>query len=320
MGMLLRQFDWDDVRKLVPLCNASLLADGESSYVDEAYFKLRYGVPAHFPEISVTAWQDDEPVGANMTLYSKSSGKGLATLYLHPDARQGDMPRQLVEMSDTKLSTFAEVHTDAQKPIYLLRGIEAHLEELQSLLRDLNYEDVRHFYGMKRELPDEVNTPLLAEGLRVIPFNPKTHAELLHNVYDSSFRDSWGMRDGVAFDSWQRTFMTDGTDYSLWFGVWDGDRMIGFSICLVDPTGIEQGKVRALGVLSDYRNRGVGAFLLQYSFYKFIKLGLKRAALNVDAAGDTNPLNIYQRAGMHIDAHSIIMRRILRGSADDIND
>ena len=103
MGVQVRQFTWDDVDKLVPLCNASLVADGESAYVDANYFKMRYSVPAHFSEISHIAWLDDEPIGANMTLYSKAAGKGLATLYLHPDERNSDMPRRLIETSDQKL-------------------------------------------------------------------------------------------------------------------------------------------------------------------------------------------------------------------------
>ena len=319
MTSQIRQFSWDDVEKLVPLCNASLLADGESAYVDENYFRLRFGVSAHFEQGSFVAWQDDDPIGVNMTLYGRA-GKGLATLYLHPDKRETEMPRQLIETSDERLKDAAIPITDGDKPIYLLRGVEAHLTDLQALLVDIGYEDVRHFYGMKMELSNEVDTPLLAEGLRVITFNPQMHAEAIHSVYDKSFRDSWGVRDGVPFDSWKRTFMTEEMDYSLWFGVWDGNRMVGFSICLVDPTGIEQGKVRALGVLSEYRKKGVGTFLLQYSFHKFIKHGLKRAARNVDTAADTNPLNIYTKAGMHIDTHSIIMRRILRGNAEDIND
>lgn len=315
----IRQFSWDDVEKLVPLCNASLVADGDSAYVDEKYFRLRYSVSSHFEQGSFVAWRDDEPIGVNMTLYGKA-GKGLATLYLHPDYRDTEMPRQLIEASDERLRDAAMIVTDDHNPIYLLRGVEAHLTELQTLLVDIGYKDVRHFYGMKMDLPDQVDTPLLAEGLRVIPFNPKMHAEAIHSVYDNSFRDSWGMRDGVPFESWKRTFITEEMDYSLWFGVWDGNRMVGFSICLVDPTGIEQGKVRALGVLSEYRKMGVGTFLLQYSFHKFIKHGLKRAALNVDTAADTNPLNIYKKAGMHVDTHSIIMRRILYGNAEDIND
>ena len=320
MGVQVRQFKWDDVEKLVPMCNASLVADGESAYVDTDYFKMRYGVPAHFPENSYIAWQEDEPIGANMTLYSRAVGKGLATLYLHPDERNGEMPRQLIEASDEHLRDFGNEHTEDAKPVYLLRGVEAHLKDLQDLLVDIGYEDVRHFYGMKMELPSTVDAPLLPAGLRVVPFNPQIHAEAMHRVYDQSFRDSWGMRDGVAFEPWKRGFMTDEMDYSLWVGVWDGEHMIGFSVCLVDPTGIEQGKVRALGVLSDYRGQGIGTFLLQYSFHKFIKHGLKRAALNVDVAADTNPLSIYKKAGMQVDTHSIIMRRILRGNAEDIND
>jgi mycothiol synthase len=325
VGVHIRTFTWDDTADVVALANASLLADGEAPHITASYLRQRYSVATAQLENSIVAVTEaDEVVGANMTLFGKAQGKGLATLYIHPDWRTNNLGQRVVIAGDDRLLKHGARVCPPDQPLYLLRSVDARQHYQRDLLQTLDYSVERHFYGMALDLPDSIDIPPLAEGLSLRPFAPDDDAQAraLHATYDSAFRDAWGQRQGTTFDSWKRTFMSADTDYSLWHTVWDddADRLVAFTINLVDPAGIQQGKVRSLGVHPDYRQRGIAMTLLQHSFAQFITRDLVRAVLNVDGSADTNPLRLYQRAGMHQESHDLILRRILRGLAEDIDD
>jgi ribosomal protein S18 acetylase RimI-like enzyme len=82
----------------------------------------------------------------------------------------------------------------------------------------------------------------------------------------------------------------------------DGDTIAGLSTCAPrtddDP---DRGWVHTLGVLRDYRRRGIALALLQHSFGVFYKMGKPRAGLGVDGQNLTGATRLYEKAGMHIE-------------------
>ena len=60
------------------------------------------------------------------------------------------------------------------------------------------------------------------------------------------------------------------------------------------------GWVGILGVLREWRRRGIGRALLLHAFHEFKRRGLPRAGLGVDAESLTGANRLYESAGMHV--------------------
>ena len=68
--------------------------------------------------------------------------------------------------------------------------------------------------------------------------------------------------------------------------------------------------MRILGVVPEYRQRGLGQALLQHTFAEFAKRGFKAVGLGVDAENPTGAVRVYERAGMHVERTNLIFEKI----------
>jgi mycothiol synthase len=170
----------------------------------------------------------------------------------------------------------------------------------KALYQRHGYRFVRHFLRMLIDLDEEPAEPLWPDGLELRPLDPDRHLELVHQADEEAFQDHWGAVR-TAFSEW-RHFMTSAHfDPSLWFVVWDGDEIAGFSLCYPREAGdAELGWVGVLGVRRPWRRRGLALALLLHSFGELRRRGLKRAGLGVDAESLTGALTLYEKAGMRI--------------------
>ena len=73
------------------------------------------------------------------------------------------------------------------------------------------------------------------------------------------------------------------------------DRIAGVALDWHDPY---QGWVGTLGVLRDYRRRGLAEALLRESFGAFWRSGERKVVLGVDAQSLTGAVRLYERVGM----------------------
>jgi mycothiol synthase len=58
--------------------------------------------------------------------------------------------------------------------------------------------------------------------------------------------------------------------------------------------------IESMGVVREYRRRGLGMKLLQHIFSALYKRGIHKAALSVDGASLTGAVQLYEKAGMYI--------------------
>ncbi len=62
------------------------------------------------------------------------------------------------------------------------------------------------------------------------------------------------------------------------------------------------GYIATLGVVREWRRRGLGRALLLHSFRQLYDMGKTRAALGVDASSLTGATMLYESVGMHVAA------------------
>ena len=164
------------------------------------------------------------------------------------------------------------------------------------LLESLGYRVVRVFREMRIELEAPPPAPEWPDGLRVVPFDPERDALDFHAAHQEAFADHWeyAPRD---FGSWSNWYVgSERFDPTLWCVVRAGNEIAAGTICTGDTYG--GGFVHVLFTRRPWRNRGVGAALLDDSFGRFWERGEHSVGLGVDAASDTGAFRLYERAGM----------------------
>src|SRR5205807_1650633 len=97
-----------------------------------------------------------------------------------------------------------------------------------------------------------------------------------------------------------------GDDRSLWFLVRDGDEIAAIVRNDLRDTA---GYVGIMGVRRPWRGRGLGKALLYRTFHEFVRRGLTRVTLHVDAESPTGATKLYESVGMHVESETVTFER-----------
>jgi mycothiol synthase len=164
------------------------------------------------------------------------------------------------------------------------------------LLRGRGFVEVRSFFTMCRELADEEEPGTLPPGVSIPPFRDVEDDRLLYELDERAFADHWGY-ESATFESWNGALKGEDWDPSMvWIADADGTPA-GFIVSfLFEPCGY----VGILGVVPEFRGRGIATALLHRAFHEFARRGKREARLGVDALNTTGAVALYERAGMHV--------------------
>ena len=75
-----------------------------------------------------------------------------------------------------------------------------------------------------------------------------------------------------------------------------GEEPVGAALCY---NYSDEGWVRQIAVLRQWRGRGIALQLLYHIFGEFYRRGVRRVGLVVDSQNATGATHLYERAGMH---------------------
>jgi mycothiol synthase len=168
---------------------------------------------------------------------------------------------------------------------------------------------VRHSYHMHIDLNEAPPAPVWPAGITLRAFVPGQDEAAVTWVDREAFRDHWGFVERPFEDDvkMMRHWMdVPDFDPALWLMAMARDaqgheRCAGISLNRTQADGDpEMGWVGSLGVLREYRHRGLATALLHQSFGEFYRRGKKRVGLGVDAYNLTGALRLYERVGMHV--------------------
>jgi len=186
-------------------------------------------------------------------------------------------------------------------------GTDTSIELPKQLFKSLGLDLIRHSFRMVIQMNEAPPEPVLKEGITILPVtDPENEIETLCQIDIEAFRDHFGyiepsFQDHLArFNNWL-TNDERVNDPSLWFLAREGDEAVGYALCAKwDLEDSSSGYINGLGVLRQYRRRGIGLALLQHAFREFYRRGKKGVSLGVDAENLTGALQLYKKAGMHI--------------------
>ena len=183
----------------------------------------------------------------------------------------------------------------ATGPASVRQWVDATDEAAVTILKGRGYSFVRRFWRMDVSLEGSLPQAADPDGVTIRRFERGRDERTAHLVLEQSFAEHWGFTpktyEQAASARWEaETFRAD-----MSLVAEAGDRMV--AVCINGPR-IDDGFVEDIGVLPEWRGKGIAETLLRRSFQIFKELGFMRASLSVDSDNSTGAMRLYERVGM----------------------
>jgi ribosomal protein S18 acetylase RimI-like enzyme len=188
-----------------------------------------------------------------------------------------------------------------EKADRLLSGSWSTNEAILRQLERRGFRTIRHALRMAIDLTEPTAEPAWPADLEVRSFRAGD-ARRLYEAQQEAFQDVWEPV-GATFEEWSHWLLeAPWFDPELWLLALDRDEIAGFAICHARSGDPATGSIRLLGVRRPWRRRGLGRALLLHSFAELRRHGFRRGGLGVDAESITGAHELYESAGMHVEA------------------
>ncbi len=219
---------------------------------------------------------------------------------VHPDRRGRGLEDFLFDWSEARARQRVQAMPGHLSRVFRT-GLQDNLTERIACLERRDYQPVRYFYRMRRDLLQPIPDRPLAEGLTLCAFRPELSRAVL-DALNEAFRDHWSF-EPITDEDWQ-TFFIKRSSFrpDLTFVAMDGEQVAGVSFNTISPEenarrGIHEGWVAELAVRRPWRKRGIATALLCETMRAFKAEGLDFATLGVDTENLSGALRLYESVG-----------------------
>jgi len=206
--------------------------------------------------------------------------------------------------------------TDQVVPLVIRTSCADHLQESINLFESHGYNATRYSYKMQRDLTQLIADVPLPEGLRLAGWSESLDQPMMA-AFNDAFRGQWGLPEMNA-ELW-RQFFTGVPQFrgDLTYLVLAGETIAGFCLNWVDQTrneqsGIQEGFIEAIGVIPEWRGKGIASSLLLHTMREFLAAGMERAALDVDTQNPTGALRLYEKLGFEAVKRTITFTKLVQ--------
>lgn len=317
-----RPFSLNLAKETVDLFNANSMAiiGEKTESVDDMISEWQ--TPGFHPEedaLLVTTG-DDQVVGYAEVYQLKPFVRLYNFGVVHPAHTGRGMGSFLLDwMEERSLEAVGKAPADAR--VVIAQGCNSRNTEAARLFEQRGYALVRKYYQMRKELDGQTPEVVLPEGVVIRPMRRGIDEEAVVRVVHESFQDHYGHVpepfEAILERYLHRWNTMPDFDPALNLIAWHGDQAVGVAVNRRSaPEDPEMGWTNNLGVLREWRHKGVGLALLLASFGEFRRRGAKRAGLGVDAYSLTNAVRLYEKAGMHVHREFLGYEKELRAGVE----
>jgi len=163
------------------------------------------------------------------------------------------------------------------------------------LLQRRGYEFERRFWRMDVTFEDDLVEPREIDGVTIRAFEKGRDERRADDVLEEAFAEDWGFTprtyEQAAASRWEAKWF----DPFMCLVAEGGGDLV--AVC-INSRRLQDGSVDDIGVLAQWRGRGIAEAMLRRSFALFKTAGLLRASLNVDSDNSTGATRLYERVGM----------------------
>ena len=153
---------------------------------------------------------------------------------------------------------------------------------------------------MERHLDNDI-APSPIEGADVVPWTDE-HSTPVRLIHNAAFADHWGSVP-MDEDVWRKRMLeSPGFRQDLSFVAVADDDIVGYSYNEVyeedwESAGQSEGWIGGLGVLRDWRKKGIATALLAVSMNAMRAAGLEAAMIGVDSSSPSGAQHLYHDVG-----------------------
>jgi mycothiol synthase len=304
-GYSVRPATHDDLPRVVELFDASDAVYGLAPGMDLESFRTLFSGRGFDPERNtfLLIAPGGELVGYGDV--EEELEEGAVTFFgkVHPQHRGKGLGGWLSRAMEQRAIEIA-----AGRPL-MLRATALWLDDAAiRLFEMLGYRHVRDFCHMERSLEDLLPSEL-PFGVTIRPFR-EGDGPSFHHIETEAFRGQWGI-SAVPFEDWAERLDGEAFRPEMWLLAECDGREAGM---LVGRGGDKEAWVASLGVLEEFRGRGIGGALLQHVFHVFKEHGYSQVALNVDSGNPTGATRLYEAQGMHVRRRWLVYDKALPDS------
>jgi mycothiol synthase len=314
------QYSWrpltpDDAQAIHETAVADRAADGADSAQPVAEIQpLLTFLQEELPHDSLAAFTGDGVLVAQGLLFMPPADASDALRFNisgtvhHAHRRQGlgaFILAWLEARARQKVATLADDHEALMQT-----GCRDHQVDRITLFEQQGFQATRYFYRMQRELRQPIPHLPLADGLQLRPWQPELD-EATRLAFNDAFRDHYGFFP-VDEEIWRVGF-TGKPEFRgdlTQLAVDRQGQVAGFCLCAVSPernaqTGWNEGILDDIGVVPDWRKKGVASALIVAAMRACQEAGFDMAALAVDTDNPTGALRLYENLGFYAMRRSI---------------
>jgi len=179
------------------------------------------------------------------------------------------------------------------------------LDAENQLLQHNGYVKEHESLDMHIEFDDVPPPAQFPDGFQLITYTKHPHLMDFVRMHQATFRDHRGFVEEPLEKvtvKWQN-YIDARSDFDpeLMILLREGTNDVG--LIYTSPSTEEEADrayVESIGVLREYRRRGLALALLQHTFSEVYKRGIRKLALGVDGSSLTGAVELYKKAGMYI--------------------
>jgi GNAT superfamily N-acetyltransferase len=292
-----------DYAAIATLRQACALADGEDEVPSEADIANYIENPLDCDPTRdlVLGVAEGELVAMHWSELRVDDNAWLSQLrgFVHPAWRRRGIGRALLRFGERHVRAVAAASAANRSGAW--RTIATSLQSgAHALYRQAGYSPIRYAFTMTRDLSDPIPELELPPGLEIRPAQPD-HYRAIWEAEREAFQDAWGYSPWPE-ENYQRFLRFPHYDPALWRVAWDRDQIAGTVLSFVNAdenaaTGRSRGYTEDIAVRRPWRRKGLASALLADSLRALRALGLREAALSVDAESPSRALQLYKNLG-----------------------
>lgn len=221
-------------------------------------------------------------------------------LYIAPDYRNQGIEDTLLQLAiERAKAVYTRLPADAQVITFVNNAIP----NLNPVLERFDFVAKQQTFRMRIDFDDQPPQAEFPEGFHIVTMAEHPHLKDFIRTYRTAFRDK---RDYVedALENrvarWQNDIEVHHEFYDPSYFIMLKDKDVEVGALLAWTTSRESSDeawISIVGIMPDYRRRGLARNLLYHAFNRIHDSGRKAAALSVDGA-NTGAVKLYQEIGM----------------------
>jgi mycothiol synthase len=297
LGYHTRPLERADATRLCALLEQSAKVSGSDSPTNEGIAQIldRFGDRLVADSLVVLS-EAEEPIAVALVFLPPASGDDeVASLLgvVRPDHYEQGLGTAVLGWMERRVRTAREVNDSM---LSMRMSCDPTNLARVRLYEQHGFRPVRYSFKMQTALVSSIAEPTIPSELALIPWQA-SWSESARTAFNRAFKGHWGLPT-ISEEMWSSRFVgvPQFRPALSWLVVHESE-VIGLSVNWFPPDDASQGWIEAIGVVPEWRGRGLADAMMIRSLNTFLEHGLTKAALDVDTQNPTGALQLYEKSG-----------------------